>query len=103
MHIQDDTILVIGWGTSVKIAAIRTDSSQGLNGIQRSITASNEKYVDIVGSFQTGYHISGIAPFGDLLVVLAYIPEEEDRENSFSNSVPSRQVIMMACPLHCTL
>jgi hypothetical protein len=88
---QDDTILVIGWGTSVKIAAIRTDSSQGLNGIQRSITASNEKYVDIVGSFQTGYHISGIAPFGDLLVVLAYIPEEEDRENSFSNSVPSRQ------------
>uniref|UniRef100_A0A0D9XYG1 Vacuolar protein sorting-associated protein 41 homolog n=2 Tax=Leersia perrieri TaxID=77586 RepID=A0A0D9XYG1_9ORYZ len=88
---QDDNVLVIGWGTSVKIAEIRTDSSQGLNGIQRSITASSAKYVDIVGSFQTGYHISGIAPFGDLLVVLAYIPEEEDKENSFSNSVPSRQ------------
>ncbi|KAL5213790.1 hypothetical protein ABZP36_002942 [Zizania latifolia] len=89
---QDDTVLVIGWGTSVKIAAIRTDSSQGLNGIQRSITtASYQKYVDIVGSFQTGYHISGIAPFGDLLVVLAYVPEEEDKENNFSKSVPSRQ------------
>ncbi|XP_062184439.1 vacuolar protein sorting-associated protein 41 homolog isoform X1 [Phragmites australis] len=86
---QDDTVLVIGWGTSVKIAAIRTDLSQGLNGIQRTIT--NEKYVDIVGSFQTGYHISGIAPFGDLLVVLAYIPDEDDRDKKFSTSVPSRQ------------
>nr|CAB3488657.1 unnamed protein product [Digitaria exilis] len=89
---QDDTVLVIGWGTSVKIAAIRTDLSQGLNGIQRSIAAvSSEKYVDIVGSFQTGYYISGIAPFGDLLVVLAYIPDEEEKEKKISASVTSRQ------------
>ncbi|VAH54201.1 unnamed protein product [Triticum turgidum subsp. durum] len=89
---QDDTVLVIGWGTSVKIAAIRTDSSQGLNGMQRSISAaSSEKYVDIVGSFQTGYHISGIAPFGDLLVMLAYIPEEDDGDKKISTSVSSRQ------------
>ncbi|GJN26057.1 hypothetical protein PR202_gb13955 [Eleusine coracana subsp. coracana] len=89
---QDDSVLVIGWGTSIKIAAIRTDSSQGLNGLQRTITtASSEKYVDIVGSFQTGYHISGIAPFGDLLVVLAYIPDEDDKEKKFRTSVPSRQ------------
>ncbi|KAF7012226.1 hypothetical protein CFC21_026438 [Triticum aestivum] len=89
---QDDTVLVIGWGTSVKIAAIRTDSSQGLNGMQRSISAaSSEKYVDIVGSFQTGYHISGIAPFGDLLVMLAYIPEEDDGDKKNSTSVSSRQ------------
>ncbi|GJN01348.1 hypothetical protein PR202_ga18609 [Eleusine coracana subsp. coracana] len=89
---QDDSVLVIGWGTSIKIAAIRTDSSQGLNGLQRTITtASSEKYVDIVGSFQTGYHISGIAPFGDLLVVLAYIPDEDDKDKKFRTSVPSRQ------------
>uniref|UniRef100_M8B150 Vacuolar protein sorting-associated protein 41 homolog n=1 Tax=Aegilops tauschii TaxID=37682 RepID=M8B150_AEGTA len=89
---QDDTVLVIGWGTSVKVAAIRTDSSQGLNGMQRSISAaSSEKYVDIVGSFQTGYHISGIAPFGDLLVMLAYIPEEDDGDKKISTSVSSRQ------------
>ncbi|OEL19378.1 Vacuolar protein sorting-associated protein 41-like protein [Dichanthelium oligosanthes] len=89
---QDDTVLLIGWGTSVKIAAIRTDLSQGLNGIQRTIAAvSSEKYVDIVGSFQAGYHISGIAPFGDLLVVLAYIPDEDEKEKKFSTSVTSRQ------------
>ncbi|XP_051220094.1 vacuolar protein sorting-associated protein 41 homolog isoform X1 [Lolium perenne] len=88
---QDDTVLVIGWGTSVKIAAIRTES-QGLNGMQRSISAvSSDKYVDIVGSFQTGYHISGIAPFGDLLVMLAYIPEEDDKDKKISTSAPLRQ------------
>ena len=27
--------------------------------------------------FQTDYFISGIAPFGDALVVLAFLPEEE--------------------------
>lgn len=50
--------------------------------------------MDIVGSFQTGYHISGVAPFGDLLVVLAYIPDEDEKEKTFSTSVTSRQVII---------
>ena len=67
--------------------------------MQRSISAaSSEKYVDIVGSFQTGYHISGIAPFGDLLVMLAYIPEEDDGDKKISTSVSSRQVNTTACP-----
>lgn len=48
--------------------------------------------VDIVASFQTSYYISGIAPFGDCLVVLAYIPGEEDGEKEFSSTLPSRQV-----------
>ncbi|KAG2575633.1 hypothetical protein PVAP13_7KG377500 [Panicum virgatum] len=98
---QDDTVLVIGWGTSVKIAAIRTDLSQGLNGIQRTIAAvGSEKYVDIVGSFQTGYHISGIAPFGDLLVVLAYIPDEDENEKKISTSVTPRQGTAQCPEIH---
>ena len=85
--------MVIGWGTCVKIAAIRTNPSQGANGVQKNIQASAAKYVDIVASFQTTYYVSGIAPFGDALVVLAYIPEEENGEKDFSSSVPTRQVI----------
>ncbi|KAI0529161.1 hypothetical protein KFK09_001708 [Dendrobium nobile] len=88
---QDDTLLVIGWGTSVKVAAIRTNSL-GVNGIQKSIPTSSAKYVDIVASFQTTYYISGIAPFGDALVVLAYIPEKVIGEKDFSSTMPSRQV-----------
>ena len=47
--------------------------------------------VDIVASFQTSYLITGMAPFGDVLVVLAYIPGEEG-EKDFSMTAPSRQV-----------
>ncbi|KAK2984130.1 hypothetical protein RJ640_006283 [Escallonia rubra] len=88
---QDDTFLVIGWGTSVKIASIKTDQNNDTNGTHRHITMSSMNQVDIVASFQTSYYISGIAPFGDSLVVLAYIPGEEDGEKEFSSSIPSRQ------------
>ncbi|XP_074358224.1 vacuolar protein sorting-associated protein 41 homolog isoform X2 [Apium graveolens] len=87
---QDDSLLVIGWGTSVKIALIRTNQNKSTNGPYRHIMANMNK-VDIVASFQTSYYVSGIAPFGDTLVVLAYIPGEEDREKEFSNSIPLRQ------------
>ncbi|KAK9124041.1 hypothetical protein Sjap_013643 [Stephania japonica] len=88
---QDDTLLVIGWGTSVKIAAIRDNSFRGTNGTQRRVALTTTKQVDIVASFQTSYLISGIAPYGDTLVVLAYIPEKDDRDKEFSSAVPSRQ------------
>ncbi|XP_004250993.1 vacuolar protein sorting-associated protein 41 homolog [Solanum lycopersicum] len=88
---QDDTVLVVGWGTSVKIASIKTNQNKGLNGSYKYITMSSLNQVDIVASFQTSYFISGIAPFGDSLVVLAYIPAEEDGEKNFSSTIPSRQ------------
>ncbi|XP_039048140.1 vacuolar protein sorting-associated protein 41 homolog isoform X2 [Hibiscus syriacus] len=47
--------------------------------------------VNILASFQTSCYISGIAPFGDSLVVLAYILGEEDGEKEFSCTIPSRQ------------
>ncbi|KAI3679451.1 hypothetical protein L2E82_51362 [Cichorium intybus] len=88
---QDDALLVIGWGTAIKIASIKTNQARGVNGSYMQITTSNMNQVDIVASFQTSYFISGVAPFGDSLVVLAYIPGEEDGEKEFSSSVPSRQ------------
>ena len=85
---------MIGWGTYVKIASIRANENKGINGAYRHIPMSSINQVDIVASFQTTYFISGLAPFGDTLVVLAYIPGKEDGENEFSSSVPSRQVIV---------
>ena len=90
---QDDTLLVIGWGTSVKIASIRTNCHQVANGTYRQSPLSGMTQVDIVASFQTSYFISGIAPFGDALVVLAYLPGE-DGEKDFSSTAPSRQVFI---------
>lgn len=85
--------MVIGWGTSVKIASIRTNHNRAANGTQssRHVPTSSMNRVDIVASFQTSYLITGMAPFGDVLVVLAYIPGEEG-EKDFSITAPSRQV-----------
>ncbi|XP_044504927.1 vacuolar protein sorting-associated protein 41 homolog [Mangifera indica] len=88
---QDDSLLVIGWGTYVKIASIRTNQNKGANGAYSHVPVSSMNQVDIVASFQTSYYISGIAPFGDSLVVLAYIYGEEDGEKEFSSCIPSRQ------------
>lgn len=91
-HIKDDTLLVIGWGTSVKIASLRTNQRGAVNGSYKHVPLSSIYQVDIVASFHTNYFISGVAPFGDSLVVLAYIPGEEDGEKEFSSSIPSLQV-----------
>ncbi|KEH29938.1 putative chromatin regulator PHD family [Medicago truncatula] len=88
---QDDTVLVIGWGTSVKIASIKTNHHKSTNGAYLQVPVLGMTQVDIVASFQTSYFISGLAPFGDSLVVLAYIPGEEDGEKDFSSTAPSRQ------------
>ena len=77
----------------MKIALIRANQNKTTSGPYRHIM-SNMNKVDIVASFQTGYYVSGVAPVGDNLVVLAYIPGEEDREKEFSNSVPLRQVFI---------
>lgn len=82
---------MIGWGTSVKIASIKSDQQKP---VYRHIQMSSITQVDIVASFQTSYYISGIAPFGDSLVILAYIPVEEDGEKEFSSTTTlSRQVL----------
>ncbi|KAE8721396.1 Vacuolar protein sorting-associated protein 41-like protein [Hibiscus syriacus] len=88
---QDDALLVIGWGTYVKIASIRSNLNKGANGTYKHVSMSNMNQVNIVTSFQTSCYISGIAPFGDSLVVLAYILGEEDGEKEFSCTIPSRQ------------
>ncbi|KAJ8432343.1 hypothetical protein Cgig2_021113 [Carnegiea gigantea] len=88
---QEDSLLIIGWGTSVKIASIRANIYGGVNGSYKPIPISNGCQVDIVASFQTNYYISGIAPFGDSLAILAYIRGEEDGEKDFSSTAPSRQ------------
>eukprot|EP00250_Pteridium_aquilinum_P016332 c23054_g2_i1 orf=454-3357(-) len=88
---QDDTFLVIGWGDTVKVAAVRTRDTEKLTP-NKSRTYSGGKYVEIVATFQTQYHISGIAPYGDALVILAYLPESKAKPSDLPDGVPSRQV-----------
>ncbi|BBN13096.1 vacuolar protein sorting-associated protein 41 [Marchantia polymorpha subsp. ruderalis] len=79
---KDDATLILGWANCVKIACFRTgDGKNGaaagdILGIGRKGSAgSGSKYVEIKAAIKTEYYISGLAPNGDDLVVLAYIPE----------------------------
>lgn len=92
-QIQDDSQLVIGWGTSVKIALIKSNQSSSTNKTYKHKQMSSMNQVDIVASFQNSCYISGIAPFGDNLVVLAYIPEK-DGEKEITSSISSHQVFL---------
>jgi hypothetical protein len=46
--------------------------------------------------FQTDYYVSGLAPYGDALVVLAYLPDKEDGQtDSERGSAFRRQVTVL--------
>ncbi|KAJ7513739.1 hypothetical protein O6H91_23G012400 [Diphasiastrum complanatum] len=92
---QDDTLLLIGWANCIKIAAVRTRSldntlnkgkpggvamplnSEFLGSGRNASLLPGTKYVEIVAVLQLDHYICGVAPYGDALVVLTYIPEKE--------------------------
>lgn len=88
---QDDTFLVIGWADKVKVAAIRRTRDTDNLEPKKSRSTLGGKYVEIVAAFQTQYYISGISPYGDALVILAYLPENEEKPTEMPDAVPSRQ------------
>ena len=49
----------------------------GAEGDDDDAAAGVSRYVEIVAMFQTDYFISGIAPFGDALVILAFMPDDD--------------------------
>eukprot|EP01111_Echinosteliopsis_oligospora_P016112 TRINITY_DN6578_c0_g1_i1.p1 TRINITY_DN6578_c0_g1~~TRINITY_DN6578_c0_g1_i1.p1 ORF type:complete len:893 (+),score=224.14 TRINITY_DN6578_c0_g1_i1:30-2708(+) len=69
---ENDHTLMIGWANSVKIGLIkeRTDPGSGMG--------LPVHYVEIIAMFQTDYFISGLAPFGEYLAVLAYVEPSLD-------------------------
>ena len=76
----------------MKVAAIRTRDFNKL-APKKNATIIGGKYVEIVAAFQTQYYISGIAPYGDSLVILAYLPVNEKESKDISNGATSKEVI----------
>jgi len=77
---KDNVTLIVAWADSVKIAKIKTRNSRRNPGLPATHSSNNatssDRFVQIVAMFQTDFWISGIAPFGPYLVILAYIEEE---------------------------
>ncbi|ETO28269.1 hypothetical protein RFI_08863, partial [Reticulomyxa filosa] len=69
---EDDDTLLIGWGDWVKIAKIKSVIS---------VNGAVSKTVDICGTFIIDYYVCGIAPFGENLMLLGYLDNEEENDN----------------------
>lgn len=83
---QDDRTLTIAWADQIKVAKIRERRNFGESG--RAVTAaglgqsSPALYVEVTKIFQMDCAISGLAPYGDDLLVLAYLTEAEDESGA---------------------
>ncbi|PRP85869.1 vacuolar protein sorting-associated protein [Planoprotostelium fungivorum] len=85
---ESTTRLLIGWADSVKIAQViertnDTDDSKKFPDRYIQITSMRvffppKPYAHRIRRFQTDYYICGIAPFGEYIITLAYLEDEDN-------------------------
>ncbi|KAK3247688.1 Vacuolar protein sorting-associated protein 41 [Cymbomonas tetramitiformis] len=66
LHWANEGLLFIGWADCIKIAKVMSRSA-----VMPAADPGRGR------RFQTEYYISGLAPYGDSIIILAYIPEEQ--------------------------
>ncbi|XP_072427274.1 vacuolar protein sorting-associated protein 41 homolog [Chiloscyllium punctatum] len=74
---KDNITLIIGWATSVKVCVVKERDPTDLRDLPT-------RYVEIVSAFESEFHISGLAPLGERLVLLMYVNEtleQTDKEH----------------------
>ncbi|CAB1340653.1 unnamed protein product, partial [Coregonus sp. 'balchen'] len=68
---KDNSTLIVGWGSSIKICAVKERGHAELRDLP-------SRYVEIVSAFETEFFISGLAPLADQLVTLYFVKENSD-------------------------
>uniref|UniRef100_A0A8C1B5P6 Vacuolar protein sorting-associated protein 41 homolog n=1 Tax=Cyprinus carpio carpio TaxID=630221 RepID=A0A8C1B5P6_CYPCA len=68
---KDNTTLIIGWGSSVKICVVKERDPTEMRDLP-------SRYVEIVSAFETEFFISGLAPLADQLVTLYYVKDSSE-------------------------
>lgn len=83
---KDNTTLIIGWGTSVKICVVKERDPAEMRDLP-------SRYVEIVSAFETEFFISGLAPLADQLVTLFYVKENLENMEEELLSRPRLDII----------
>uniref|UniRef100_A0A8B9L362 VPS41 subunit of HOPS complex n=1 Tax=Astyanax mexicanus TaxID=7994 RepID=A0A8B9L362_ASTMX len=83
---KDNTTLIIGWGSSVKICAVKERDPTEMRDLP-------SRYVEIVSAFETEFFISGLAPLADQLVTLYYVKENSDHMEEEFRARPRLDII----------
>uniref|UniRef100_A0A669EYU8 Vacuolar protein sorting-associated protein 41 homolog n=1 Tax=Oreochromis niloticus TaxID=8128 RepID=A0A669EYU8_ORENI len=69
---KDNTTLIVGWGSSIKICAVKERNPTEMRDLP-------SRYVEIVSAFETEFFICGLAPLADQLVTLFFVKENSDQ------------------------
>ncbi|XP_072547028.1 vacuolar protein sorting-associated protein 41 homolog [Salminus brasiliensis] len=83
---KDNTTLIIGWGSSVKICVVKERDPTEIRDLP-------SRYVEIVSAFETEFFISGLAPLADQLVTLYYVKENSDHMEEEFRARPRLDII----------
>ncbi|RKP23011.1 hypothetical protein SYNPS1DRAFT_25028 [Syncephalis pseudoplumigaleata] len=78
---RSDSVLLIGWANCIKIAVVKSREAAAAAG--RS--DASILYVEITSVLSTDYIVSGIAPYSDMTLVLAYTLDELDTDEATSD------------------
>uniref|UniRef100_A0A7N6AL36 Vacuolar protein sorting-associated protein 41 homolog n=1 Tax=Anabas testudineus TaxID=64144 RepID=A0A7N6AL36_ANATE len=70
---KDNTTLIVGWGTSIKICVVKERNATEMRDLP-------SRYVEIVSAFETEFFISGLAPLADQLVTLFFVKDHMDED-----------------------
>lgn len=80
---QDDRTLIVAWADEIKFVSVKERESRG-----GTVTAGNlglpqaaQLYAEITKVFRLDCAISGIAPYGSDILVLAYLTESDDSDD----------------------
>uniref|UniRef100_A0A8C6V0T5 VPS41 subunit of HOPS complex n=1 Tax=Neogobius melanostomus TaxID=47308 RepID=A0A8C6V0T5_9GOBI len=81
---KDDSTLIVGWGTSIKICIVKERNPTEMRDLP-------SRYVEIVSAFETEFFICGLAPLADQLVTLYFV--KENAENMDFRARPRLDII----------
>uniref|UniRef100_A0A8C8LV20 Vps41 beta-propeller domain-containing protein n=1 Tax=Oncorhynchus tshawytscha TaxID=74940 RepID=A0A8C8LV20_ONCTS len=83
---KDNSTLIIGWGSSIKICVVKERGHTELRDLP-------SRYVEIVSAFETEFFISGLAPLADQLVTLYFVKENSDHMEEEFRARPCLDII----------
>ncbi|XP_041737125.1 vacuolar protein sorting-associated protein 41 homolog [Coregonus clupeaformis] len=83
---KDNSTLIIGWGSTVKICAVKERDHTEMRDLP-------SRYVEIVSAFETEFFISGLAPLADQLVNLYFVKENSDHMEEEFRARPRLDII----------
>jgi vacuolar protein sorting-associated protein 41 len=103
---ENDTDLIIGWGNFVKIGRVSPKPGTNTKHVQIIYSYATKRRIVILSfdglraiqlsalcRFQTDFFISGIAPFREELVMLAYNPADEQDQKAAG----AKQIVRAPC------